>query len=104
VCENYRGITLLSVAYEILSGILNGRLKVFVENIFGEYQCGFHPHGSTIDQVFIIRQMLEKFYEYDTGIGRLFIDFKQAFNSIRREELYKVRLRMETSIKIIKLV
>jgi hypothetical protein len=36
VCENYRGITLLSVAYKIFAGVLNERLKEYVANIFGE--------------------------------------------------------------------
>jgi hypothetical protein len=43
VCENDRGITLLIVAYKILSGVLNERLKEYVENICGEYQCGLCP-------------------------------------------------------------
>jgi hypothetical protein len=43
VCENYRGMTLLSVTYKILSGALNERSKGYVEIGFGEYQCGFRP-------------------------------------------------------------
>jgi hypothetical protein len=40
--------------------ILNGRLKKITENLLGEYQCGFRKNGSTSDQIFIIRQMIEK--------------------------------------------
>ncbi|GFG39863.1 hypothetical protein Cfor_08843 [Coptotermes formosanus] len=78
-CENHRRITLLSVSFKILSSVLNGGFKVYIENIFGEYQCGFRPYRSTIDQIFVIQQMLEKCYEQDVDIHMLFIDFQQTF-------------------------
>ena len=41
-CNNYRGITLLDIAYNVFSNILNGRSKKITENLLGDYQCGFH--------------------------------------------------------------
>jgi hypothetical protein len=76
VCENYRYITLLSVTYKILSCVLNESLKEYVENIFGEYQCGFRPYRNKIDQILVIRQMSEKFYEHDIDIHMLFMSNK----------------------------
>jgi hypothetical protein len=48
--------------------------------------------------------MSEKFYEHDIDVRILFINFKQAFDSIRRGELYEVMLRTGIPIMIMKLV
>lgn len=41
VCENYHGISLLSVSYKIFSSVIKERLELHAERILGEYQAGF---------------------------------------------------------------
>jgi hypothetical protein len=52
-CSNYRGISLLSTSYKILSNILS-RLGPYVDNIVGDDQCGFD----------IIDQPLIRFFSF----------------------------------------
>jgi hypothetical protein len=40
-CNNYRGISLLSTSYTILSKILLCRLIPYADEIIGDHQCGF---------------------------------------------------------------
>jgi hypothetical protein len=56
-CSIYRGISLLSTSYKILSNILLSRLIPYADEIIGDYQCGFRDNRST-DQIFYIRQIL----------------------------------------------
>jgi hypothetical protein len=63
-CENFRCITPLNIGYKIFSNILYERLKPFVENILGHYQKDFRAGKSTADQIFSLRQILEKTSEY----------------------------------------
>jgi hypothetical protein len=53
-CNNYRGISLLSTAYRILSNILLARLTPYVNEIIGDHHCGFHRNRSTADQIIYI--------------------------------------------------
>jgi len=59
-CSNYRGVSLLNTAYKILSNILFARISPFSENIIGNYQCGFRKNRSTTNQIFTLRQILER--------------------------------------------
>jgi sorting nexin-29 len=102
VCPNYRGITLLNISYEILSTILFKRINLYTEEVLGEYQCGFRPNRSKIDQIFVIRQTLEKCYEYKTDLHMLFVDFRQ--DSINRKQIYAVLESFGVPNKLIKLV
>ena len=85
-CSNYRGISILNTAYKILSIILCERLKPYLSSIIGPYQYGFRPGKSTVDQMFTLRQILEKTREFNIDTHHLFIDFKQAYDSIRRNK------------------
>jgi len=40
-----------------------------------------------MDQIFVVRQILEKFYMHDIDLHFLFIDFKKAFDSINQKKL-----------------
>jgi hypothetical protein len=89
-CNNYRGISLLSTAYKILSNILLARLTPYADEIIGDHQCGFRHDRSMTDQIFYIWQILEKKWEYNGTVHQLFIDFKKACDSVRKEVLYSI--------------
>ena len=74
ICSNYRGISLLTIANVILSSLLCERLKPFVDKQIGSYQCGFRPGKSTIDQIFTLRQILEKIRDKQINTFHLFVD------------------------------
>jgi hypothetical protein len=53
--NNYRGISLLSTAYKMLSNILLARLMPYVIEVIGDPQHGFHHNRATTDQIFYIQ-------------------------------------------------
>jgi len=103
-CKNYRPITLLNVAYKIFATILCNRLSEIMEGKMGEYQMGFRPNRSTVNNTFILCQMCEKCYEYNIELHDAFIDFNQAYDSINRCTVIKVLKEMQIPEKIVSLV
>jgi hypothetical protein len=59
-CSNYRGISLLSTSYKILSNILLPRLTPYANGIIGDHQCGFRDNRSTTDQTLYLRKYWRK--------------------------------------------
>jgi hypothetical protein len=99
-CNNYRRISLLSTAHKILSTILLARLTLYVSEVIGDHQCGFRRNRSTMDQIFYIQQILEKKWEYNGMVHQLFIDFKKAYDSVKRQVLYNILLEFDIPNKL----
>lgn len=60
-------------------------LEVYAENIIADNDSGYRKQKSTTDHIFMIRQLMEKFYEYNKDLHILLEDFKQAYYSINCE-------------------
>jgi hypothetical protein len=73
-----------------LSNILLSRLIPYAEEIIGDHQCGFRRIRSATDHILCIRKILGKKLEYKEAVHQLFIDFKKAYDSVRREALYNL--------------
>jgi sorting nexin-29 len=101
---NYRGIALLCTAYKMFANILGNRLEPITERIIGEYQAGFRPGRSTIDQLFTVKQTLEKCWENNLSVHQIYVDFKQAYDSIQRKKLYTIMYEFGLPPKLVGLV
>ena len=73
--------------YKILAKLIYRKYCEICDREIGDYQAGFREGRSTIDQIFILRQTLEKYWEFDIDNWHIFIDFKQAYDSIHRDSL-----------------
>ena len=102
-CSNYRGLSISSTTYKILSYILLSRLAVYAEEITGDHQCGFRRNRSTSDHIFCVRQILEKKWEINEAM-QLFIDLKTAHDSARREGSYNILNEFGISMKLVRLI
>ena len=75
----------------------------YVGTTIVDYQCGYRGEGSTVDQIFTVRQVLEKCCELVKDTHHLFIDFKTAYDSIDRSSLYAAMEELNIPKKLITL-
>ena len=64
-CDNWRGVTLLSLTSKVFSRILLDRFLTTVEDISRNEQAGFRKGSSCIDHIFVLRQILEQAAEWN---------------------------------------
>jgi hypothetical protein len=56
------------------------------------------------DEMFCIRQIQEKKWEYNETVHQLFIDFKKSYNSVKREILYHILIEFGVPMKLVRLI
>ena len=93
-CNNYRGISLLSIVGKAFARVLLNRLQVLAERVYPEAQCGFRAARSTIDMVFSVRQLQEKCREQRQPLYLAFIDLTKAFDLVSRDGLFSLLQRI----------
>ena len=89
-CNNYRGISLLSIVGKVFARVVLVRLQVLAERIYPESQCGFRSKRSTVDMIFSIRQLQEKCREQQMPLYIAFIDLTKAFDLVSRQGLFQL--------------
>jgi hypothetical protein len=97
-------MSLLSTASKILSNILLARLTPYFSKIIEDHQHGFCHNKSTTNQIFYIWQLVDKKWEYNGTVHQLFIDFKKAYDSVKREVLYNILLEFGIPKKLVKVI
>ena len=89
-CNNWRGVTLLSVPGKAFCLMILNRIKESVDDLVREEQAGFRANRSCSDQIFTLRRILEKCLSMNSPVAASFIDFKKAFNCLHRQSLWSI--------------
>jgi len=76
----------------------------YAEEITGDHQCGFQHNRSTTDHIFCILQRPEQKWECREAVHSLFIDFKKAYDSVRREVLCNILIEFGYPMQLVRLI
>lgn len=89
-CDNWRGITLLSIPSKVFCRILLSRIESAVEQSLRQEQAGFRTGRGCTDQIFALKNIIEQCVEWNAPLHINFIDFRKAFDSLHRDTLWKI--------------
>jgi hypothetical protein len=91
------------MTHKVFAKILYDLLLSHANAVIQHYQAGFQSGKSTTDQLFALRQILEKCNEFNITTHHLFIDFKAAYDTIIRNVVYVGMLELNFHTKLIRL-
>jgi len=87
---NYRGISHLNSGYKIYANIITQHFKTISRAILLEEQNGFRIGRSCIDNVFTIKQTIEKRREFNPETHIAFLDLEKAFDRVNQNQLWQI--------------
>jgi hypothetical protein len=101
-CANYRPIKLVEHSMKVLEKIIVSRLQNIIH--IDEMQRGFVAGRSTMDAVFMVRQVQEKFLEKNRTLWLAFVDLEKAYDRILRELVWWALRRKLVPESLIELI
>jgi hypothetical protein len=101
-CINYRRIKLMRHTMKLWERIIEHHLRG-VTNVT-ENQFGFMPRRSTIEAIFLIRQLMEKCREQKKDLHMIFIDLEKAYDKVPRNVMWWALQKNKVSSKYITLI
>ena len=80
------------------------KLQSLAERVYPESQCGFIAKRSTIDMIFSLSQLQEKYREQTLSLYIAFIDLTKAFDLVSRSGLFRLLQRIGCPPKLLKII
>ena len=88
-CGNWRGITLMAVAAKVLSRIAITRIGDGVNIRLRQKQAVFRKGRGTVEQIFILRSIIEQSIEWNSNLYVCFVNEK-AFDRVDRATFWRI--------------
>ena len=105
--NNNRGITLISCMGKLFTSVLNARLLKWESenNIITDAQFGFRPGHSTVDAIFILQTLINKYLKKKGGrLYYCFVDYRKAFDFIDRGRLWGKLIKQGINGKMLNII
>ena len=101
--ETNSKLAMTAVSYKILMSLIGREIEKHVaENKIEKFeQAGFTKGGNILDNLFILRDCVEETYRKKEQMVAIAIDFKKAYDSIKRETIVQVLKELRIDSKII---
>lgn len=92
---NYRPITLLPICYKTLTHVINKRMEKVLDENQSKKQTGFKKGSGTIDNIFCMNILLEKYNGNNEPIDLYcaFVDYQKAFDTVEWEAVWSALRR-----------
>ena len=101
-CTNYRGIKLMSHTMKLWERVIEHRLRRMTS--VTKNQFGFMPGRSTMEAIFLVRQLMERYREQKTDLHMVFIDLEKAYDKIPRNVMWWALEKHKVPAKYITLI
>lgn len=88
--ENYRGIILLCVAYQILEKMTARKITDLVDEPLLECQSGFRKQRVCTDATYTVKLIMEKLIEFNNQTHTCFMDFEKTHYKINRARMFDI--------------
>lgn len=88
LCQNYRGISVISSMGRLYGRILKTRIESVYQDI--EEQSGFRAGRSCLDNIFVLQQIMEKRMARNLATHLVFIDLEKAYDNVPLKKLFEV--------------
>lgn len=92
--KNWRTICIPDILNTVLSTVMAGRITAWAEKAQPETQNGFRPRRGTTDCLWNVGEVLRQRRAEGLTTWAVFVDIKAAFDTVSREALYHIMLRL----------
>ena len=78
---------MISVAAKVMGKVLIRRISDGVDAKLRKEQAGFRKGRNRIEQIFVLRTIVEQAVEWNSSLYVCFVDYEKAFDSVHRNTL-----------------
>jgi hypothetical protein len=91
LCNNWRGINLLTIPSKVLFSIILSKVKKMVDKKeMRDARAGFKQERSYVDQIATMRLIIEQTIEWQISVYINLTDFQKAFDNVDHHVFWRI--------------